>query len=270
METYHLEGGTLGFQSIKFYLTYGNLFKLFNTSDPIVEYFDISDAGETKYNPGENTYQLKFISPDAIIKENVLNYSPDQDKPDEFKTIETVGYNIVNTGGREFLLRHRGVYEPKTRDVLSFWLREDSEMSNHFEIDFLLKNTRIDNLSQLTGMVKNYGINKVATAGNIMQIARTSAYKSVYPLVNEIAVDASDYFVFSSTWDGGFYREYSTTSNFTQKDGINEMTEYKTFLASKAMNVPKSFEVHTFNNTDEVSFTVIEPSLSIGVDTRYL
>jgi len=267
METYHLEGGTLGFQSIKFYLTYGNLFKLFNTSDPIVEYFDISDAGETKYNPGENTYQLKFISPDAIIKENVLNYSPDQDKPDEFRTIETVGYNIVNTGGREFLLRHRGVYEPKTRDVLSFWLREDSEMSNHFEIDFLLKNTRIDNLSQLTGMVKNYGINKVATAGNIMQIARTSAYKSVYPLVNEIAVDASDYFVFSSTWDGGFYREYATTSNFTQKDGINEMTEYKTFLASKAMNVPKSFEFHTFNNTDEVTFTVIEPSLSIGIDT---
>lgn len=266
VETYHLEGGTLGFQSIKFYLTYGNLFQLFNANDPIVEYFDVTDTGLIQYNAGVNNYQLKFIAPDTIIKENVLHFALDEDKPDEFKTTDIVGYDIVNTRGREYLVRHRGSYEPKTRDVLSFWLREDDSMSTHFELDFLLKNTRIDNLSQSAGQIKNYGINKVATLGNIMQIARTSAFQSVYPLVGEIAVDASDYFVFGSTWDGKFYRNYTTTTQFTNQDGVREMKEYKTFLASKAMNVPKSFELHTFDS-DEVTFTVVQPSVSIGVDT---
>ena len=137
-------------------------------------------------------------------------------------------------------------------------------MTNHFGIDFLLSNTHIDSLSLNAGLVRNYGFNKVSENGNIMQIARSRAYKSLYPLIGEIAVANGDYFSLDSSWDNNYYRNYTNTLEYTSVEGIVEMKEEKGFLASKAMNVPKSFELHTFNDS-EVTFQLIEPNVSIGV-----
>jgi hypothetical protein len=260
VETYHIEGGTQGFQNIKTLLTFGNLIKLFNTKNAVIEYFDVTDTGSTV----TNEYILKFIGPDTIIKKNVLNFSIDEDKPDEYSTVEYIGYNTVNTKGQEYMVRHRGFYEPKTREVLSFWVRENSDLSRHYEKDFLLSNTHIDNVSETAGLIRNYGINKVSTVGNILQIARTSAYKSVYPLINEVAVTAQNFLALNSSWDNNFYRNYTSTSLYTNVPGISDMLEYKTFLASKAMNVPKSFDFDVFTDT-EVTFELINPSLAVGV-----
>lgn len=261
-ETYHIEGGTSGFSNIKTYLTFGNLFKLVNSEDPIIEYYNVTDAGKIS----ATNYKIRFIAADSIIKTNVLHYSVDEDKPAEYTNTEYVGYNVVDTQDQEYMVRHRGFYEPKTRDLISFWVREDNAFSDHYEKDFLLSNTRIETLSSNAGLVKNYGFNKVATSGNILQIARTSAYKSVYPLISEIPIDYNDYFSLESSWDNNFYRNYTTTTNFSKIEGIAEMKEERGFLASKAMIVPKSFELHTFDS-NEVTFSLIEPNLAIGVDT---
>ena len=256
-----IEGGTRGFSSIRNYLTFGNLTFLVNTEDSAIKYYNVTSTGK------EETveYRLRFVSPDSIIKQNVLHYSIDEDKPQEYLNTELIGYNLVKTGLQEYLLRHRGYYEPKSRDIITFWLREDPQFTQHFEKDYLLSNTHINSKSDFSGLLRNYGINKVSTQGNILNISRGSSYKSLYPLIGEIAVDSWDRFVLDSSWDKDFYRNYSTTVNFFNVNGLEEMKEQKTFMASKVMNVPKLFEFQTFN-TDELKFELVSPAVEIGVN----
>jgi hypothetical protein len=256
-----LEGGTQGFEQIQNFLTFGNLTSLLNSDSPIVEYLKVTDTGSVS----TKNFKLRVIAPDSIIKEGVLQYLVDEEKPDEFSNVDIVGYYSASTNGQEYLLRHRGSHEPKTRDVISFWVREEPQFSTHFQKDFLLSNTHLDSKSARAGILKNYGFNKVSTTGNILTIARNSAFQSVYPLVNEVSVDHMDNFALASTWDADFYRNYSTNSNYAEVNGVAEMKEFKVFMASKAMAVPKRYEVHTYNDV-EVTFELIEPALGVGVD----
>jgi hypothetical protein len=261
VETSLLEGGTQGFEDLRNFLTFGNISALINSDDPMVDYYTVTQGAPTP----TQSFKLRIVNPDPIIKNSVLQYLADEDKPTEFTNVGIIGYVLGNTNGQEYILRHRGNYEPKTRDVLSFWVREDNAFSRHYQKDFLLSNTRIDTESTKAAAIQNYGFNKVATSGNILTIARQSAYKSAYPLINEVPVTYSNISALDSTWDANFYRNYSTNANYVSVEGIAEMKEMKSFLASKAMNVPKNFEVHTFLDT-EVTFQLVEPALSIGVD----
>jgi hypothetical protein len=258
-----LEGGTLGYESIKNYLTVGNIKSLINTKSKAIEYYKLVNNVKVL----ATDYGIELITPDTIIKTNVLHFANDEDKPQEYTNIEVIGYKLVDTNMQEYMLRHRGFYEPKSRDVLTFWLRESNDFTRHFKKDFLLSNTHINAKSVLSGQISNYGINKVATSGEILNIARGSAYKSLYPLVGEVAVDNWTRFALDSSWDDKFYRNYQTITSSTETEGIVEMKELKTFLASKAMNVPKSFEFHTFSYYDEVTWDLIQPATGIGVNS---
>jgi hypothetical protein len=259
--TITLEGGTDGFSVIKNYLTFGNIQSLVNSNSAAIEYYKIVGGNKVV----ATDYKIRMIQPDSIIKKDVLHYAIDEDKPDEYLDVEIIGYNIVNTKEREYMVRHRGFYEPKSRDIITFWAREDDSVSLHYEKDFLLGNTHIDGNSFFSGLIRNYGINKVATTGEVLKISRGSSYKSLYPLVGEVAVDSWSRFALDSSWDNNFYRNYSTTTNYVEVEGIVEMKELKSFLASKAMNVPKSHDLQTFN-TSEVNFNLVAPAVEIGVD----
>jgi hypothetical protein len=258
--TFSVEGGTQGFLSIQNYLTFGNLSGLVNSDSQAIEYYAVVNNVKVP----ATDYKMRFISPDAVIKTDVLQFTDDTDKPQEYLDVEIIGFNIVDTNQQEYILRHRGFYEPKSRDIVSFWLREDNAFSRHYEKDFLLSNTHINGGSELSGFVRNYGINKVATAKEVLKIARGSSYKSLYPLVGEVAVDRSSRFALDSSWDAKYYRDYVSTTSFSEKAGIVEMKEQKSFLASKAMNVPKTQEFQTFNDT-EVTFNLVQPAVEIGV-----
>ena len=260
-ETYAISGGTDGHNSMQNYLTIGNVQALVNTEDPAIEYYNVGS------NNIATNYRIRFVSPDSIIKEGLLQYAEDTDKPQEYLNASLIGYDLVNTNTQEYMLRHRGFYEPKSRDIISFWVREDNDFSKHYEKDFLLGNTHINTSFSLSGLLRNYGINKVATSGEVLKIARESAYKSLYPLINEVAISATNAFALNSSWDSEFYRNYSTTADWVSVEGIAEMKELKSFLASKTMNVPKSHEFQTFNST-EVVYTLEDPIESIG--TSYL
>jgi hypothetical protein len=261
-ETYAVNGGTDGFQSLKNYITFGNIQSLINANSPLVEYYNVTDAGKVL----ATDYRINIINPDSLVKTNVLHAAVDEDKPEQYQSTEVIGYNIVDTNGQEFITRHRGFYEPKTRDIVTFWLREDDSFTRHFEKDFLLSNTHINAKSALSGLVRNYGINKVAPIGDVMTLTLSSSYKSLYPLVGEVSVANKDFNAFTSSWDDNFYRNYTSTTNYVDLYGIAEMKEAKSFLASKAMNVPKSIELHEYVDP-EYSFELIQPAAAIGVDS---
>lgn len=268
LETYNLKGGTSAYLHIKNLLTYASIKELVNyvqnpndgnTQPSSISYYKVENNVSTLVND----YRLQFIDPDQIIKTGVLAYVNDEDKPIEYIGSANIGYNIVDTNQNEVIYRHRGSYEPRANDILSFWVRENEEFTKHFEKDFLLVNTHFNINSSLSGILRNYGINKVADA-EILKIARGSAYKSVYPLVGEISIDYKEQFILNSTWDKNYYRKYFDTTTWNLIDGFNEMKEFKSFLGSKVMNVPDTHILDTFLD-NEATFTVSAPAVEVGV-----
>ena len=259
LETYNIKGGTTAYTHITNLLTYASILSFVNSDSSFVNYYKVDKNTKTSVTD----YKLRFIPQDQIIKTGVLSYVDDDDKPIEYISTPTIGYNIVNTDQNEVVYRHRGEYEPRTIDILTFWLREDEVFTKHFDKDFLLFNTHLNNKSKLSGVIRNYGINKVADA-EILQIPGGGAYKSVYPMIGEVAIDTKDLFILNSTWDKSYYRKYYDLTNWNDTDGIEEMKEYKSFMGSKVMNVPKTQLLDTFVIT-EATHTILEPSQVVGV-----
>ena len=256
-ETYSLYGGTSFLSNIRNLLSFGSIADAINKSN--VSYYVIQGGVKTV----ATDYSLEIIPEDTINMKNSLYFVIDEDKPIEYQGSPLIGFDIKSTNVRQYMIRHRGFYEPKTRDVILHWVREDDSASNHFAKDFLLSNTRIDNGSSASGQIKNYGINKVADS-EILKIARSSSYRSLYPLVGEVSVDRKDAFVLDSTWDNNFYRKYSTTTSYQDLSGLSSMKEIKSFMVSKMMNTPNAYDVQTFNAT-EVTFVVDQPGIDVGV-----
>ena len=259
LETYNIKGGTSAYVHIKNLLTYASILSYVNGDSGFIEYYKIE--GNTKTLVSD--YKLRFVPQDQIIKTGVLSYVNDEDKPIEYVSSPLIGYNIVNTNQNEVVYRHRGSYEPRAIDILTFWVREDEAFTKHYGKDYLLFNTHLNNKSTLSGIIRNYGINKVADA-EILQIPGGGAYKSVYPLVGEISIDTKDLFILNSTWDKDYYRKYYKLQDWNNVDGIEEMKEYKSFMGSKVMNVPKTQILETFNNTEAI-FKITAPSQVVGV-----
>ena len=262
-QTYNLRGGSLYYTFKKNFLTYANIAKLFNNQDKYVLYRKINDSGSsTMSNPD---FHLQFVPFDQIKKLSKYYYKDDTDKPLEYENTPFIGYDLVKTEEQEFEFRHRGMYEPKTLDVINFWARENKEFTSHFQKDFILSNTHINSESPVSGLLRNYFYNKVADT-EVLEIARTSAYNSLYPFIGEVAIDYRNMHALNSSWDSNFYRKYGSTTAYTDYPGTAEMQETKVFLGGKAMIVPKTFEFHSFNS-DEVKFKVIKPKKSIGTST---
>ena len=259
VETFNIKGGTDAYVHIKNLLTYASILSYVNEGSSFIEYYSIADGVK---NPA-NDYSLQFIQADQIIKTGVLAYVNDEDKPIEYIGSNNIGYNIVDTNQNEVIYRHRGSYEPKSRDVLSFWVREDKAMTEHFDKDFLLSNTHFNDVSPLSGLIRNYGINKVSD-NEVLKISKSSAYQSLYPILSEVSIDVKDTFVFDSTWDKAYYRKYYDKSSWISVDGIYEMKEFKSFMGSKAMNIPNTLQLETFNSS-ELTYSVIEPAVGVGV-----
>ncbi len=267
-ETISVEGGTQSFVSIKNYLTFANIKNLLNADSEQISYYKVENNQKLQ----ATDYRLRIVTGDPVIKNSVIHFATDEDKPQEYLDRRVIGYNFTPTRTQEYIIRHRGYYEPKTRDVISFWVREENSVSNHFEKDFLLGNTRINSASTTAGLLRNYNINKVATSGEVLKIARGSSYESLYPLVGEVSVANVDRFALNGSWDDKFYRNYLSTTSYVDVEGIVEMQETKSFLSSKVMSVPETHEMYTFKDQTsarqyEVKYELIPASVSIGLKT---
>ena len=239
-------------------ISFAEILTLVNEDDSAIKYFTVDDSGIST-----GSYKFRFIDFDRIDKDNRLNTVEDIDKPPVYASVETIGFDIVDTNDTETVFRHRGRYEPKTYRVLNYWLREDSTMTSHYNKDYLLSNTRWGTNYENFGFINNLFFGKVAD-GQLMKIATSSEYQSRYPLINELAIANKDVFLFNSNWDNNYYDFYDTTSTSVPKEGTLELIEQKAFFGSKLMLTPNVFEIQTFNS-DELTFEVIQPLSSTDV-----
>jgi len=249
-------------------ISFAEIFNSVNSGEDI-KFVSIHSDGSTS----ENNYQINFIEFDKIIKNNTLSVIEDIDKPDLFIEYGIIGFDIENNNTLESVYRHRGRFEPKTRKIIDFWVRENESMTNHFDRDFLLSNTRMLIENQFVGDISNLYYTKISD-GSIVKLSNTSNYQSLYPLVDEISIDFKDFFTFNSNWDNDYYNFYqvrygsiSRSKYFTINDkleGTIELQEQKSFFGSKLMKTPNIYEVDEFNSL-EISFEVEEPIISTDI-----
>lgn len=216
-----------------------------------VSYSTVNEDGISTGN-----FRLNFIDFDRIDKNNRVNVIEDVDKPEVYLDNELIGFDLFNENDTEVVFRHRGKFDPKTRKIFNYWIREDELMTNHYNKDFLLGNTRLGIEYEYFGEIENLYYSKVARE-EIMKIGSTSKYKSEYPLIGEIAIDYKNFDIYRSNWDNNYYNLYDELLTNVLFEGTSELTENKSFLGSKVMNVPRRFDIHTFNSS-EVTHEIIQ------------
>lgn len=254
---WYLNGGSEYTKNRLEEISFASIFERVN-NDQNIQYYTVDKNGiSTGY------FKFNFIELDRINKNTRVLVAEDTDKPEVYRDKGLIGFDLETTTETETIFRHRGNFEPKTRKIFNYWVREDEVMTNHYGIDFVLANTRLGIEYEYFGEIDNLFYSKISTS-EILKINTTSSYRSLYPLIKEVAVDKKPYWVFNSNWDNSYYDLYTGTNVKTSIEGTNELIEQKSFLGSKVMNTPKVFEIHTFNDT-EVIFEVVEGLQSTDV-----
>jgi len=72
----------------------------------------------------------------------------------------------------------------------------------------------------------------------IFRTGKNSPYDPLYNLIGETPVDKRDLSLFESSWDPGFYRQYSAPQTYIDLPGTRGMMEKKSFFGSKVMQTP--------------------------------
>jgi len=87
------------------------------------------------------------------------------------------------------------------------------------------------------GVARNVNYYKYSTQW-IFRVGQDSPYNPVYTLIGETPVDKRDLSIFESSWDPGFYREYTGPTGYNNLPGTKVMKEVKSFFGSKFMQTP--------------------------------
>jgi len=245
---YHQSGGNASGAGIRERLTFSEIVKVINgTSAKSLMLYEIYDINGNVSYPTKNNllFSMYTISPESLTR--IYDYFPvsDTDKPQEFYTHNEIGAVLSQQKDLQTIYRYQGNFSPKFRDVLKFWVREDDTFTNVASRDFLLNNTRIGDNFLNFSTLRNQYYSKVSDQ-EILKISTESGYKPVYPLINEIVIDKKDEFAWSSSWDDLYYRKYTTSEAFTDVKGTQEMKEVKSMLGSKAMKVPKQYDLYEY------------------------
>jgi hypothetical protein len=222
-----------------------------------VNYVSVSEN-----NNSNDLFSLSFNEYEKIEKTSLLNYEKDTDKPEVLHNIDTIGYNLISNDSYAQLFRHAGKFRPSRRNIVDFCMNETPEFITAVNKDLLSCNTSINTMTD-TGIIKNHFYNKV-NATEILKIASGSSYKSMYPFVNEIAIDKKDTNIFKSSWDGTYYINHTSPSDFNYVDGMQDFNETKSFMGTTVMNVPTSYEFYSFNSDEYLVSSVVPTGANVS------
>jgi len=180
-------------------------------------YFDLGDASNTGYQLYFSTSNRgNSFSTDAITQGYTLVGTPGT--PGSYAEF-SVPYDFPSSvyyvaEGDKFMGSSIRVIEPIEYSYCSFGPAKD---------DF--------------SIAKNVNFYKYSTEW-IFRISKDSPFNPVYNLIGETPVDKRDVSIFESSWDPGFYRQYSDPTTYEDLPGTRSMKEQKSFFGSKAMQTP--------------------------------
>ena len=241
------EGGLNAYQSILDGISFARISDSINIGDPEVKYISVSESGVVEFDK----FSLEVVRPDTPIKSSYIKSIPLRNKPVDLQTaVRILGYEITNEERLAInqITRYRGGYNPRWRDVIKFIDTNDIKGEgleyNNIQILTELPHIKDDNLA----LIKNAYLNKV-NVENPNVILRSSAStreQNIFPLIGEMAIDYSDYFIFRSNWDPFYFRKYIKSLVFEPVIGTREPKEEKAFFGSKVISIPSSVNLEKF------------------------
>jgi hypothetical protein len=281
----------LGFTSATYYVVYGgfntftpimdsvsfaSISAAINNGDPKVIYESVETDGTLNYDQ----FVLELRSQDFFMKSVYLNPIKDPNKPTSFNLQNIIGYELsVSDNSRVIpFFRHGGRFNPKFVDVFKFldpYLAEETDnTATQGSSDLIYKqkvfdlmrykNTQLDPSFVYFGKMRNYFYHKVnsVNSGGILELSGTSSFQSLYPLIDEIAISKREFYIFSSSWDPGYFVTNLTKSKTELAPGTYSSLEKKSFAGSKYIKVPQSFIVEEFLSSE---YTIKEEANKVSV-----
>jgi len=288
-------GGYNKFRNILNSVSFASIAKAVNQGDPSVVYETINESGEPLLDSSGNfvqTFLLNLRSQDDILKSIYTGVLPDPAKPTSFNLIDIIGYDLSlqKTPRITPIARHSGSYEPISNDVIFFkdpYLELDfiqntgstglTDSTGSFipDEDYKLKvfnltrhaNSQFNSSKVLNfGQIKNLFYHKVniEDPSSVLELSNESAFRSLYPLINEVGIDKRDFYIFSSNWEPGYFRK-SLDKNTTEIIiGTRSMKEKKSFFGSKYMKTPDQITLDTFSPSEFFEPAIKQPDLVDG------
>jgi hypothetical protein len=257
--------------------SFANIYNSLNGGAPDVIYETVNENGTLTYDE----FVIELSSGSLDMKASYLRYVPDPNKPTLFNLEDVVGYElaIAKAPGVLPMYRQPGNYNIKFVDLFKFI---DPYIQNIVSGTFTpyqrdvysisrYKNTQFDTTYYNFGQIRNYFYHKVNSTnpGTILELSSDTSFRSLYPLIGEVAIDKRDqFYVFSSSWDPGYFTTYLTKTEKILSPGTLSSLEQKSFMGSKYLKVPQSVVIETLSN-DEFSYVYdSNNTVTISIDLQ--
>ncbi len=235
--------------------SFASIYNAINLGDPNVIYETVSETGQLSYDE----FLLQLSAGSLDVKASYLRYVPDPNKPTSFNLQDVVGYElaVAKAPGVLPIYRQSGNYNVKFVDLFKFldpYIQSNTQGAattyeeNVFEL-CRYKNTQFDSSYPNFGQIRNYFYHKVNSTnpGTILELSSDTSFRSLYPLIGEVAIDKRDkFYVFASSWDPGYFNDFLTKTKRVLSPGTLSSLEKKSFFGSKYLKVPQSITLDTF------------------------
>ncbi len=149
-------------------------------------------------------------------------------------SVNPVLITLNNPKNYKGIYTYNGWYTPKFNNIIDFNHNESSELMNVVEKDFTLCNTNFIDYNNIPQMWYNKVVEQVTT--NDVSVKNAIGYKT-------------DFNVFKSQWDSGYYTLDSSSYNMSI-DGFNSTLEVPSFFGSKLIKLPSSLVLNSWDNTN--------------------
>jgi hypothetical protein len=297
-------GGFNGYLSTFDSLSFANIINDVNLGNPDIIYETIDKDGNTVLASDGSlaqTFSIQLRPQDDILKSVYVGILPDGNKPTTFNLVDIIGYDLslLEKPNVTPIARHSGWFKPLAKDIVFF---RDPYANIDFSNGYYTGTTgntgltgttattstgnpipdevykwKVFNLCRYSnsqfysahesfGILKNYFYHKVnqEDPSTVLELSTSSAFLSLYPLINEVGIDYRDYYIFSSNWEPGYFIKSIDKTKIQSVIGTASMLEKKSFFGSKYLKVPQQITLETFMPSEYFPDAVKDPSLVDG------
>ena len=204
----------------------------------------------------DNKYKIRVITPDSIEIEDRYEAIPlkiTQNNKNVLGSVEIREKADVDKIGVKVINRYSGYYNPIFNDILYYddytYTKSVGRLRNAITFELPYSNTNIDYTYSdgygEFGVIRNMYYHKINTSRSDMIL---TSENSIYPAINEYALDYRDYNIFSSSWDEGYFISQDDLDTRSICDGIGSMKDDLCMFGSKYLNLPDYIFIDTFEN----------------------
>lgn len=246
----YTKGGYNYYKKILNQISFANIANDINSGNPLVKYINVDKNGNITFD----SFCLEIASPDYVVKSTYLKTESIKQIPLQLQNYKgVIGYDLTSSSRAILnqIIRHRGGYDPKFKDLVKFIDVQDIINSNLIDNNIQILTTETQTIGATNtytvsdsniSTIDNLFFNKV----NIQNSGSILITDGVYPLIGEIAIDKSDFFIFKSNWDTGYYKQYPKTDISEPIIGTRENQENISFFGSKVLSIPDTISIEIF------------------------